>query len=119
MDKNYFIGIDVGTGSARAGIFNQTGRLISQSSHEIQIWKPKTDFVEQSSENIWEAVCNSVKQAMAESNLEPEQIGGIGFDATCSLVVLGEGNKPLTVSPDQSDDQNIIVWMDHRAKGRS
>ena len=56
---------------------------------------------------------------MAESNLEPEQIGGIGFDATCSLVVLGEGNKPLTVSPDQSDDQNIIVWMDHRAKGEA
>lgn len=84
MVEQFYIGIDVGTGSARAGIFNQTGRLISQSSHEIQLWKPKTDFVEQSSENIWEANCHSVKQAMAESNLEPEQIGGIGFDATCS-----------------------------------
>jgi len=119
MSEQFYIGIDVGTGSARAGIFNQAGRLISQSSHEIQIWKPKTDFVEQSSENIWEAICHSVKQTMVESNLEPEQIGGIGFDATCSLVVLGEGNKPLTVSPDKSDDHNIIVWMDHRAKGEA
>lgn len=93
--------------------------MISQASQDIQIWKPKTDFVQQSSENIWQAICHSVKQAMAESNLEPEQIAGLGFDATCSLVVLGDDNKPLTVSPDGSDEQNVIVWMDHRAKGEA
>lgn len=119
MEKSYLIGIDVGTGSARAGIFSQQGNLISQGSRDIQIWKPKPDFVQQSSENIWEAICDSVKQAMAKSNLEPEQIAGIGFDATCSLVVLGEEDKPLTVSPDGSDKQNVIVWMDHRAKGEA
>lgn len=119
MSEQFYIGIDVGTGSARAGIFNQKGKLISQASRDIQIWKPKPDFVQQSSENIWEAICRSVKQAMTESNLEPEQIAGIGFDATCSLVVLGEENNPLTVSPDRSDEQNVIVWMDHRAKGEA
>lgn len=119
MTNKYLIGIDVGTGSARAGIFNQKGELISQASQDIQIWKPKPDFVQQSSENIWQAICHSVKQAMAESNLEPEEVVGIGFDATCSLVVLGEDNKPLTVSPDISDEQNVIVWMDHRAKGEA
>lgn len=119
MSEQFYIGIDVGTGSARAGIFNQKGKLISQASQDIQIWKPKPDFVQQSSENIWESICRSVIQAMAESNLKPEQITGIGFDATCSLVVLGEDNKPLTVSPDHSDEQNVIVWMDHRAKGEA
>lgn len=119
MNKKYFIGIDVGTGSARAGIFDSNGTMISTASHPIQIWKPKTDFVQQSSENIWGAICYSVKQAVAESNLEPEHIAGVGFDATCSLVVLGDVNKPITVSPDQSNDQNIIVWMDHRAKGEA
>ena len=119
MIEQYYIGIDVGTGSARAGIFNQHGELISQASQDIQIWKPKTDFVQQSSEDIWEAICYSVKQVMAESKLSPEQIGGLGFDATCSLVVLGDKNQPLTVSPDLSDEQNIIVWMDHRAKAEA
>jgi FGGY-family pentulose kinase len=119
MSKQFYIGIDVGTGSARAGIFSQQGELISQASQDIQIWKPKPDFVQQSSENIWGAICHSVKQAIADSNLGFERIGGIGFDATCSLVVLGDGNKPLTVSPDKSNDQNVIVWMDHRAKGEA
>lgn len=119
MSEQFYIGIDVGTGSARAGIFNREGRLISQASQDIKIWKPKTDFVQQSSENIWEAVCHSVKQAMTQANLGAQQIGGLGFDATCSLVVLGESGKPLTVSPDHSDEQNVIVWMDHRAKGEA
>lgn len=118
MEK-YLIGIDIGTASARAGIFSQQGELIAQASRDIQVWKPKTDFVQQSSENIWGAICHSVKQAMAGSNIKPEQIAGIGFDATCSLVVLGKDNKPLTISPDHSDEQNVIVWMDHRAKGET
>lgn len=119
MSEQFYIGIDIGTGSARAGIFSQQGNLISHGNRDIQIWKPKKDFVQQSSENIWEAISHSVKQAMAESNLDPEKIAGIGFDATCSLVVLGEENKPLTVSPDGLDEQNVIVWMDHRAKGEA
>ena len=42
-------------------------------------------------------------------------IAGIGFDATCSLVVLAEGGSPLAVSASGDDERNIIVWMDHRA----
>lgn len=116
MSEKFYIGIDVGTGSVRAGIFDSKGSMISASSQPIQTWKPKSDFVQQSSEDIWKAVCQSVKKAIVKSKLKPEQIGGLGFDATCSLVVLGKENKPLTVSPDHSNDQNIIVWMDHRAK---
>lgn len=41
---------------------------------------------------------------------------GIGFDATCSLVILGENETPLTVSKSGSTEQNIILWMDHRAE---
>ena len=32
-------------------------------------------------------------------DVSPEQIKGIGFDATCSLVVLDADFKPVTVSP--------------------
>ena len=39
---------------------------------------------------------------------------GIGFDATCSLAVLDESNKPVSVSgPDFNDNnRNIILWCD-------
>ncbi|TIW51375.1 MAG: ribulokinase, partial [Mesorhizobium sp.] len=39
----------------------------------------------------------------------------IGFDATCSLVVIGDDGEPLPVGRSGDSDRNIIVWMDHRA----
>lgn len=44
-----------------------------------------------------------------------EKIAGIGFDATCSLVAVDKDDKPLTVSTTGDNNQNIILWMDHRA----
>ncbi|MDU6750114.1 MAG: FGGY family carbohydrate kinase, partial [Bradyrhizobium sp.] len=42
-------------------------------------------------------------------------IKGIGFDATCSLVVLDRQGAPVTVSSSGDPTRNVIVWMDHRA----
>lgn len=112
---SYYLGVDVGTGSARAGIFDLKGQMMGQASREIALFRPQADFVEQSSDNIWQAVCQAVRDAVNQSNINPVQIKGIGFDATCSLVVLDKEGKPLTVSPSGRSEQNIIVWMDHRA----
>lgn len=112
---SYYLGVDVGTGSARAGIFDLKGRMMGQASREIALFRPQADFVEQSSDNIWQAVCQAVRDVVNQSNINPVQIKGIGFDATCSLVVLDKEGKPLTVSPSGRSEQNIIVWMDHRA----
>lgn len=49
---SYFIGVDVGTGSARAGVFDLNGRMVGQASRAIEIYRPQADFVEQSSDNI-------------------------------------------------------------------
>lgn len=110
-----FLGIDVGTGSARAGIFTASGRMLGSASHPIQMWKPQPDFAEQSSEDIWNASCASVRAAMQQAGAASDDIVGIGFDATCSLVALDAENRPVSVSPTGNDAQNVIVWMDHRA----
>jgi D-ribulokinase len=39
----------------------------------------------------------------------------VGFDATCSLVVVDAAGRPLTVSSSGDPLRNVIVWMDHRA----
>lgn len=110
-----FIGIDVGTASARAGIFDKSGRLLATAKQAIKLWHEPGDIVEQSSEDIWQACAAAIKAAMAEARLKPADIAGIGVDATCSLVVLGEDSQPLTVSPSGDNQRNVIVWMDHRA----
>ncbi len=112
---SYLLGIDVGTGSARAGLFSTTGELIAHHSREIQIWRPEPGFVEQSSENIWCAVIECVREVIQKSGIRPEEIRGMGFDATCSLVAVDRDGNPVSVNRDGDAARNVIVWMDHRA----
>jgi ribulose kinase len=111
----HFIGIDVGTGSARAGLFDELGRLLASTKAEIALWHEAGSIVEQSSSDIWRAVCTCVREAMLQADISSESVDGIGFDATYSLVVLGPGGEPLPAGPSGDPDRNIMVWMDHRA----
>ena len=114
MEK-FVVGVDVGTGSARAGLFDLRGHRRATASEPIQLWQPKPEWAEQSSDDIWDAVGSVVRQVVADSEIDPAQVVGIGFDATCSLVVLDKDDKPLTVSEGGDPARNVIVWMDHRA----
>jgi FGGY-family pentulose kinase len=113
--QRFYLGIDVGTGSARAGIFDQNGKSLATASHPIALARPAEDHVEHSSEDIWRACGEAVRAALASAALRKEAIAGIGFDATCSLVLLDADDQPVTASTTGKPEWNVIVWMDHRA----
>ncbi|HLP71146.1 MAG TPA: FGGY-family carbohydrate kinase [Rhizobium sp.] len=114
-EARHVIGIDVGTGSARAGLFDLSGNMLAVAKRDISLFREAGAIVEQSSTEIWNAVCAIVREVVASARVDPATVIGIGFDATCSLVVLGEGGVPLAVGPSGDADRDIIVWMDHRA----
>lgn len=113
--EGYVIGVDVGTASARAGLFELHGNRLAIAVEPIQIHRPQPEYAEQSSEDIWRAVGKVVRQVVSEARIAPEQVRGIGYDATCSLVVLNEYDQPMSISPTRDPQWNIIMWMDHRA----
>ena len=110
-----FIGVDVGTASARAGVFDEDGRLFASARRPIEVFREAGGIVEHSSADIWTATCAAVREAIANAGVEPAAIAGIGFDATCSLVALDETGASLSVSPSGDSNRDTIVWMDHRA----
>ena len=112
-----YLGIDVGTGSARAGVFDASGRLLGTAAQTITTYRPQTGFAQQSSAQIWTAVADSVREALASAGVDADAIKGIGFDATCSLVVRTAQGDPVSVDPGDAPDQDVILWMDHRALG--
>ncbi|KAH1100603.1 hypothetical protein GLYMA_13G094600v4 [Glycine max] len=112
--RSVFLGVDVGTGSARAGLFDEEGKLLGSSSSPIQIWKDGA-CVEQSSTDIWLAVCAAVKAACSKAKVASTEVKGMGFAATCSLVAVDSDSSPVSVSWSGDSRRNVIVWMDHRA----
>ena len=111
-----FLGIDVGTGSARAGLFDASGALLGCGSETIATHRPREGFVQQSSIDIWRAVITASRAARAEAG--GVDVAALAFDATCSLVVSG-ADGPVSVDPDGATGQDVVLWMDHRAVGEA
>ncbi|WP_244483930.1 FGGY-family carbohydrate kinase [Devosia sp. Leaf64] len=109
------MGVDVGTGSARAGVFTVDGKLLGRHENPILMRRSDANFAEHDSEDIWTAVCLAVRAALTQAKADPADVVGIGFDATCSLVVRDAAGAPVTVSKDGEDRWDTIVWLDHRA----
>jgi len=113
--KEFVVGVDVGTESVRAGVFDASGRMLGIGGSPLQLWRPQEDFIEQSSVQIWQATCAAVREALKSSGISRGSIKSISFDATCSLVAIGKDGRPVTISPSGDDERNVILWADHRA----
>lgn len=56
-----FVGVDVGTGSARAGLVDRNGRVLKSATKTITTWSPRPNYYQQSTEDIWDAICYAVR----------------------------------------------------------
>lgn len=117
--QHHLIAVDIGTGSARAGLFDLSGRLRAKAACPIALHRPTPDHAEHDSEDIWQAVCRAVRAALGESGVDPASVAALGFDATCSLVVRGADGGPVTVSREGAPRHDTIAWLDHRAQAEA
>lgn len=110
-----FLGVDVGSASVRAGMFDDAGRRLAFAVRPIQQFHPRANCVEQSSSEIWEVTCAVVREAVTLARVSADAVAAIGFDATCSLVAVGAAGEPVSVADGGERERDIIMWMDHRA----
>jgi FGGY-family pentulose kinase len=115
LNQTYVCAVDVGTGSARAGILDPAGRLLGRAHRPILLNQPRPNHAEHDSENIWAAVCAAVRDALAVANVPLGSVGGISFDATCSLVMRDADGRQVSVSTTGEKRWDTVVWLDHRA----
>lgn len=61
-----------------------------------------------------------MKDVVAESKINPSDVKGLGFDATCSLAVTDMNGVPVCITGGENlgleGERNIILWADHRAE---
>ena len=101
------LGVDMGTGGARVGIFDLKGNPIVFCEEPYPLYTPASGRAEQKPSEWWDSICKASKRAMAESDIDPACIKGMSVDTTCCTVVLsGDDMEPL---------RDAIMWMDVRA----
>ena len=93
------VAVDVGTGSARAGVFDRDGRMLGRAERAIALHRPMSDHAEQSSEEIWSAVAQSVREARASAGIRAEDVAGLSFDAPAPWSRSTARTVPLACRP--------------------
>jgi gluconokinase len=97
-----YIGIDIGTTSTKAVLFDESGRVLQQHSIGYQMLHPQPEYSEQNPDEIYEAVINCVSSLSIEDDIT------LSFSSAMhSFMAVDEAGKPLT---------NLIIWADNRAK---
>lgn len=117
----YFVGVDVGTGSARAALVTTDGTILAESTYATKTFRLESDsrVFQQSTKDIWSQISQAVKDVVRDSKVDKNDVKGIGFDATCSLAVTDVHGKAITITPGstfEQGEQNVILWADHRAE---
>ncbi|UFN46906.1 FGGY-family carbohydrate kinase [Roseomonas sp. OT10] len=116
MQDGVVVAVDVGSTSARAGVFDARGRRLGRAEHPFAVHRPRPDHAEHDSGEIWRAVCAATRAALAESGVAAEAVAGLAFDATCSLVLVDAAGRPVSASTTGEDRWNVVMWADHRAE---
>ena len=102
------IGIDIGTSSCKAALFEPCGKVAAQASRGYAVHHPKPGWAEQNPEDWWHAVCAAIKSMLEESGVNPNQIAGIGIGGQgWSAIPVDSYGKCLCSTP---------IWMDTRAE---
>lgn len=113
--RGHVIAVDVGTASLRAGVFDRGGSMLARATHPLNLKRPAPRRGHYSSEDIWRATTVAVRTAVAQSGLAANDIAGLAFGATCSLVLLDRNHEPLILSQDETGAFDTIAWFDHSA----
>ena len=82
VEKRYIVGLDEGTTSARALVYDvKTNKIVSVESQGFKQYYPENGWVEQDAEEIYLALCFAFKKAMSNKRLDMDKILAVGLQA--------------------------------------
>lgn len=107
MSNSYFIGVDIGTTSTKAIVFDAKGVMKGKGDRGYPIVVPYPGWAEQDPEVIFTAMLLAIRDAIDQANIPKTAIAALGFSgAMHSLIALDASGQPLTAA---------IIWADNRS----
>jgi FGGY-family pentulose kinase len=99
------LGIDAGTGSIRACLFDLAGHALGASDRGYETHYPRPGRAEQRPADWWEALVAATGTALRESGIDGARVIGLAVDAPCDILLADAAGTPLT---------DALMWMDLR-----
>ncbi|UKM64281.1 glycerol kinase GlpK [Flavobacteriaceae bacterium GSB9] len=111
MSKKYILSIDQGTSGTKAIIFDESGSVVIKGTAPLKSYYPKSSFVEQDPQEIYQSVIEAVKTCISEFRAQfpgkEDHIISCGISNQRETFVLWDKNgTPL---------HNAVVWQCKRS----
>ena len=104
---DYILSIDQGTSGTKTVIFDKYGKIVSKGFSVLNSYFPQTGFVEQSPEEIYQSVLDSIKLCLKNNKKVINNIITCGISNQRETFLLWDKNgNPLC---------NAIVWQCKRS----
>jgi len=93
---DFLLGLDYGTGGAKACIINPEGDVLGFAFEEYPFFHDKPGWSEHDAMGYWEVACRLIQVCLAESRVNPAEIRGMGVSSALpSMVMIDENNQPI------------------------
>jgi len=105
---SYLVGIDCGTQSAKVVVFDERGNIVSRGQRFLRpMSRPRHGIAVHPDDDLWDAIADASREAMAGFVGDPSDIVGIGLCPIrcCKAFLRADG---ALVEP-------VMSWMDERA----
>jgi sugar (pentulose or hexulose) kinase len=101
------LGIDAGTTSMKAAVFDLSGRLLGIDRQEYQLLMPSANIVELDAELYWQACRRAIRNALRQSDTDASQV--------TALSISSQGETLICLDKNGAPTRNAIAWLDNRA----
>jgi xylulokinase len=105
-EDTYVLAVDLGTGGPKVAVVSATGRIVAHAFEAVGLELTDDGGAEQSPLAWWDAIVSSTRRALADSDVAPERIVGLGCTSQWS------GTVPVDGAGDPIGP--AIIWMDSR-----
>ena len=109
MKKDLLLAFDIGTGSARAALVSETGKILAFATKELDQIIPQFSWSQQSPRAWWEGLVFSIRSALEQVPHSADRISAVA----------GCGQMHGTVLIDKAGElvlEEVLLWNDKRTR---
>lgn len=107
LNKLLYLGLDIGTQSVRAVLFDAHGQRRGMGTAPLATTYPQPGWAEQQPLEWWKGLELAIPQALQQANATANDIAAIGLDSTaCTVLAVDALGMPI---------RPALLWMDQRS----
>ena len=106
-EKEYLLGIDLGTTTCKVALFWASGELVAISGREYPTYYPKPGWAEQDAGDWWNVTVETIRDVLKKSKVDPGDIQAISVSSHREAVALLNGENRVL--------DKVIIWLDKRS----